>query len=201
MNNSQKIKRLVGISILSAIVVVLQLISNYIPFGPVSITLALIPIVVGAIVYGPYGGFILGLVLGVMVCTAPTTAGFLQFTFFGTVIVCLLKSSIAGLIAGYVFKWIRNYNLILAIVLASLIVPIVNTGLFAVASLTIFLPLIEKAANAENVNAVYYLFIGMIGYNFIIEFLVNSILSPVVIRIVELYGIHKKIGSDVNLTK
>ena len=46
--NSQKIKRMVGIASLAAVVVVLQLIANYIPGpGGVSITLALIPLVIG----------------------------------------------------------------------------------------------------------------------------------------------------------
>ena len=58
MNNSRKIRRMVGLAALASMIVVLQLISNYIQFGPVSITLALIPNVVGAILYGPKGGFV-----------------------------------------------------------------------------------------------------------------------------------------------
>ena len=91
MNNSQKIKQMVGLSLLASLVVVLQLVSPYIPLGPVTITLALIPIAVGAVIYGPTGGFILGCVLGVLVCVDPTTTVFLQYSFIGTVIVCRLK--------------------------------------------------------------------------------------------------------------
>ena len=97
MNNSQKIRRMVGLAALASMIVVLQLISNYIQFGPVSITLALIPIVVGAILYGPKGGFILGLIEGVMVITAPSTLGlFMPFSAVGTILVCLLKSVLGG---------------------------------------------------------------------------------------------------------
>ena len=49
-NKSLKIKRITGIAVFAALVVVLQLFSNYVQFGPVSITLALIPIVVGSII-------------------------------------------------------------------------------------------------------------------------------------------------------
>ena len=56
--NSEKVKELVGISVLAAIVVVLQLISNFILPSNLPLTLALIPIVVGSIIYGPKGGFI-----------------------------------------------------------------------------------------------------------------------------------------------
>ena len=47
MNNSKKIKRMVGIASLAAIVAVLQLLSTVIKLGPFSITLALIPLVIG----------------------------------------------------------------------------------------------------------------------------------------------------------
>ena len=63
MKNSIMIKRLVGISILTALVVVLQLLGNYITIGTVNITLALIPIAVGAILYGPVAGLFLGFLL------------------------------------------------------------------------------------------------------------------------------------------
>ena len=196
MINKLKIQRLVGIATLAAFVVVLQLISNYIQFGPVSITLALIPIVIGAIVYGPSAGFILGVVHGVIVTTAPATISlFMPYTVFGTIVVCLLKSGLAGLASGYVFKLFSKKNINLAVILASIVVPIVNTGLFSVACLTIFKDLI--AGFAQDANVISYLFLTFIGYNFLIEFFVNSVLSPVLIRIVRMYDVHKKFGSDV----
>ena len=198
-NNSLKIKRMVGLATLSAIVVVLQVFSNYIQFGPVSITLALIPIVIGAIVYGPKGGFVLGLFHGAIVCTAPATIGlFMPITVFGTVVVCLLKSSIAGLASGYVFILFKKYKLV-SVVLASIVVPIVNTGLFTIACYTIFEPLITGFAEEAGLNFAYYFFFIFIGYNFIIEFVVNSVLSPVVLRIVTMYNIDEKFGSKVEL--
>ena len=52
------IKRMVGIALLMAMVVVLQFVSGMIPpiFGIVSISLALIPVVFGAAVFGPGAG-------------------------------------------------------------------------------------------------------------------------------------------------
>ena len=188
MNNSQKIKNMVGLSILAALVVVLQLVSPYIPLGPVTITLALIPIAVGAVVYGPKGGFILGCVLGFLVCIDPTTTLFLQYSFIGTIFVCMLKSSLAGLIAGIAFKFISKLNTVVAIIVASILVPIINTGLFALAGLTIFMPLIEDWAGGNGPQAISFLFLTMIGSNFIFEFLINSVLSPIVVRIVKMFN-------------
>ena len=47
---TEKIKKMVGIALMMAIVVVLQLLGQFIKFGPVSISLVLVPIVVGAAV-------------------------------------------------------------------------------------------------------------------------------------------------------
>ena len=48
MKNRSKIRRLTGIAIFTALVVVLQLLGSFIKFGPFSVSLTLIPIVVGA---------------------------------------------------------------------------------------------------------------------------------------------------------
>ena len=52
MNNSNgKTRRLAGLALFTAIVVVLQLLGSFIKFGPFAVSLVLIPIVVGAAVY------------------------------------------------------------------------------------------------------------------------------------------------------
>ena len=67
---NEKTKTLVGTGILTAIVIVLQALAIGIKFGPFSITLVLIPIVVGAALYGYKAGAWLGLGCGVVVlCT------------------------------------------------------------------------------------------------------------------------------------
>lgn len=76
MKNRLLIKKMTGIAMLAVLVCIFALISNYITIGSVNITLSLIPIVIGAIVFGPLAGFILGLVNGVMVLLAPSTALF-----------------------------------------------------------------------------------------------------------------------------
>lgn len=48
-----RVKRMTGISILAAVTIVLALISNNVTIATVNINLALIPIVVGACIYGP----------------------------------------------------------------------------------------------------------------------------------------------------
>lgn len=99
MKNSKKIQRMVGIASLAAITAVLQVIANYITFGPVSITLALIPLVIGAILYGPWAGAFLGALMGAIILSAPSTAAFLVVNPFATVVLCLIKTGVAGLVS------------------------------------------------------------------------------------------------------
>ena len=185
--NREKVKELVGISVLASIVVVLQLISNYILPSNLAITLALIPIVVGSILYGPKGGLILGSVMGIVVCTAPTTVMFLQYSIVGTILVCLLKSAIAGCAAGFIYKSLSKKNKKTAIILSTISVPIINTALFTLGAFTIFLPVIEQEAAKYAVDAITLVFLGYIGFNFVLEFTLNLVLSPIVVRIVDMY--------------
>ena len=67
VKNRERIFKMVGIAMLSAIVVILQLLGSFIKFGPFSISLVLVPIVVGAGVYGLGAGTWLGFVFAITV--------------------------------------------------------------------------------------------------------------------------------------
>jgi len=197
MNNSLKIKKMVGIASLAAIVAVLQLIANYITFGPVSITLALIPLIIGAILYGPSGGAILGGLMGLIILTAPSTGSFLAINPIVTVLLCVIKTSVAGMVSGYIFKGLRKINLKLGVVLASIAAPLVNTGIFAVGCILFYMPSITTWAG-EGANAYAFLFLSMIGINFIIEFVINSVLSPIVLYIVKIISTNFNMGTNLD---
>ena len=64
-------KKIAGVGLLTALVVVLQLLGSFIKFGTVSISLVLIPIVVGAALYGVGAGAWLGGVFAVVVLCQP----------------------------------------------------------------------------------------------------------------------------------
>lgn len=184
---NDKIRKITGIAVFICLVVVLQLFSNYVTFGPVSITLALIPIVVGSIIYGPLAGFILGAVCGVIIFFGPgTIALFWPYGIIKTFILCILKTGLAGLGSGYIYKLLNNKNNKLAVVLSSISVPIINTGIFALGALFLYKDLLLSLAPAGQ-NILVFLIVGFIGFNFIIEFVVNSSLSPVVLRLVNIW--------------
>ena len=171
---------MVGIAIMSAIVVILQLLGSFIKIGPVSISLVLIPIVVGAAMYGPGAGAVLGGVFAVVVLLQPDTAFFYGVHYFGTVITVLVKGILAGWLSGLVFKAFSKVNEWLAVLMAAVVCPIINTGFFALGCKLFFW---DALAELGGGNAVVYLFTVMIGFNFIAEFITNLICSPVVVRI------------------
>ena len=179
MKNS-KVHRMAGIAILSAIVVVLQLLGSFIKFGPVSVSLVLIPIAVGAAMYGPKAGAVLGAVFSIVVLLQPDTAFFYGVSFFGTVITVLAKGTLAGWLSGLVFQTLRSRNEWLAVGAAAAVCPLVNTGLFALGSRLFFW---DALAEMGGGNALVFLLTVMIGFNFLAEFATNVVCSPVILRI------------------
>lgn len=180
MKKDKKIKKMAMMASLTALTVVLQLIANYIVIGTVSINLALIPLVVAAILYGPLGGGFIGLVIGALILTAPSTGFFLGHNALATVFLCLLKTSLAGVVVGGLFRILKKFRLDVAVILSALIVPIVNTALFFVGCLIWFLPLYGGTAN-EAVGAILS---SIISINFLIEFLMTAILSPTLVYLI-----------------
>lgn len=178
-----KVSRMVGIALMAAIVVVLQLLGSFIKFGSVSISLVLIPIVVGAAMYGPSAGAILGSVFSVVVLMQPDTAFFYGISFFGTVLTVLVKGTMAGFLAGLVYQLLCKKNQWLAVIASAVVCPVVNTGLFSLGCRLFFW---DAFAEMGDGNALMILLTVMIGFNFFAELGANMICSPVILRILHL---------------
>ena len=194
MKATQKTRRLVGIAALAAIIIILQT-SVLIPLGPFFITLTLVPLIIGAILYGPVAGASLGAIFGVVVAIQVVTGaqGVIAFTMFEflpviTLALCIIKGAVAGWVAGLIHKLLTSFGKSkLGIVLATLACPIVNTGLFVI-GLFLFYGKLTATWTAEYGYASIFAFImvGMVGLNFLVEFAINVLLSPAVLRIIAL---------------
>ena len=186
-NTRIKTKTLTGVALFTAIVVVLQLLGSFIRFGPFSISLVLIPIVVGAAMYGAAAGAWLGLVFGVVVLLSGDAAAFLAVNPVGTIITVLVKGLAAGWCAGLVYRALEDKNRYLAVIAAAIVCPIVNTGLFLVGCKLFFMETITAWAESLGfASAGAYLILGMVGLNFLVEMGTDIILSPVVMRIIRI---------------
>ena len=182
-----KTKKIVGIGLFTAIVVALQLMGGAIRFGVFSISLVLVPIVVGAAVYGWKAGAWLGFIFGGAVLLSGDAAAFLAVNELGTILVVLLKGTACGLCAGAVYLALRKVNKLLAVLCAAVVCPIVNTGIFLLGCYVFFLPTVtEWGAAAGFANAGAYMIFGLTGINFIIELGVNLVLAPVITRLIRI---------------
>lgn len=176
--------KLVGTALLTAIVVVLQLVGGAIKVGTFSISLVLMPIVVGAALFGIWSGAWLGFVFGVMVMATGDAALFLAVNVPGTIITVLAKGILAGLAAGAVYKLLEKKNKYVATLLASIASPVVNTGVFLIGCAVFFLDTIKSWAGDGPVFQ--YMIVGLVGVNFILELAINLVLNPVIVRIVDI---------------
>ena len=122
-NDHTRIRTLTGTAMLTAIIIVLQLIGSYIKFGQFSISLVLIPIVLGAALFGVASGTWLGLAFGIVVLISGDAALFMAINPIGTVITVLLKGVLAGAASAAVYRLVEKKSRFEAVVFASLVVP------------------------------------------------------------------------------
>ena len=186
-NTHSKTFMLVGLGILTAIIVVLQVVTTYFPTKPFAITLALIPIVIGSAVYGAGAGAYLGAVFSVVVlimCAAGADAGGAMVFYANPVmciLLCMLKGSAAGFVAGLIYNAVSKKNQILGAVLAAFSAPIVNTGIFVIGLMIFFRDTL--AAWAGETDILLFVIMGLTGVNFLVELGVNMILCPVIVKV------------------
>lgn len=183
-------RKLTGLAILTALVVILQFLPIKGPFF--LITLTLIPIVIGSALYGAFSGAWLGFIFGVTVLLSGDAAAFLTINIPGTIATVLVKGTLAGLAAGLVYKLASKVNRYFGVICSALVAPVVNTGIFLLGCRLFFMDTVNgwaAASGYENVGA--YMILSLVGINFLIELGVDLVCSPVILRLI---NIRKKEG-------
>lgn len=206
MNNKEKgfftARNLTFTAILVALVVVMQSFGATVSFGTVSLNFTLIPIALGAILLGKWGGSIVGLACGIVV-SIQVAEGLVPFysliwsaTPVWALLTSLVKTTVAGFLAGLVYEPIAKKNEIVAIFVSSAIVPVVNTALFIVGCLLMKEPI---STISGGTNLLEFILVGLVTFNFFIELGINLLVAPSLHRILKAMGITKektKIVSD-----
>ena len=178
-----KTQKIVGIGLFTAIVVALQLLAASIKFGPFSITLVLAPIVIGAALYGVGAGAWLGIAFGLSVLISGDAAAFMTINPAGTVITVLLKGMLAGLAAGLIYKALEKANKTVAVVLAGIACPIVNTGIFLAGCYLFFQEWLVSVFGTTGFATVVT---GLVSVNFAVELGINMVLASVIVRVIDI---------------
>ena len=183
MKKNTKTSKVVGLGLFTAIVVVLQFLGSFIKFGPFSITLVLAPIVIGAALYGIGAGGYLGLVFGATVLISGDAAAFLTINPIGTVIIVLLKGMLAGLAAGLIYSLISKASSLAGVIVAGIVCPIVNTGIFLAGCYIFFQEWLVAVFGTTGFVTVVA---GLVGVNFLVELGINMVLSTAIVKIIDL---------------
>ena len=189
MNNKKGFfttKNVVGLAVLVALLVVLNLLSTVFKIIT-NVNLTLIPIVLGALLMGVKGGLILGLISGLMTFLFGVLGvdPFTNILFVNspvlTFLTCVVKITVAGAVAGWVYEIVKSKNKHVAVFIASAIVPVINTLIFILGALTMY----DTIANNFSQDVLYFLVIVCAGVNFLIELGINLVVAPAIYSVVK----------------
>mgnify|MGYP001633396665 CR=1 FL=1 len=180
MNNGKQkgnTRRMTGLAIFTAIIVVLQVLCTFVRFGPFSITLALAPIIIATAIYGKGAGAYLGGVFGLVVLML-----LMSINPVACILICIVKGAAAGFLAGLCYEAIAKKNDKTAVIVSGIVCPVVNTGLFILGMLVFFFDTISGWAGGQNM--LLYIIVGLTGVNFLVELGVNVLLAAGIERII-----------------
>lgn len=187
MTNTKKMttQTMVMGAILTALVIVLQYISLVVKVGPVPLTLVLVPVIIGAASGGCGMGAWQGFVFGFAVLISGAGEPFFTINPLGTIVTVLVKGTACGYLAGLAYKALEKHNRYIAVAVASVVCPVVNTGVFFIGCLIFFMPMVTEwaAAGGFGDNVALYMFVGLAGINFLVELGTNIILNPIITRL------------------
>lgn len=182
-----KTETLVLMALFTALVALLAYFGGFIKIGGLaSISLTLIPVVLGAALCGPLAGAWLGGVAGAIFFATADAAFWFGLSIPGTIITVMLKGILSGLCAGVAYKLLEKFNQYLAVVVSAVVCPVVNTGIFLLGCLVFFIDTVKGGALAEGMSVGGYLIIAFVGLNFVFELLTNVVLSPTIVRILNI---------------
>jgi len=179
--------------LLTALVVVLQFMGTFIHLGPFSISLVLIPIVIGAAACGVGVSTWLGLVFGMVVLLNGDAAAFLAVDALGTLFTVLGKGMACGLAAGLTYRALAGVKPQLAVLAAAIVCPVANTGVFLLGCKLFFMDIVAAMAQSFGFTGSlgHYMLFVMAGGNFLFELTTNIILAPLVVRLLKIRKLQK----------
>ncbi|MBE6650052.1 MAG: ECF transporter S component [Ruminococcaceae bacterium] len=187
MNTKNKTQTMVLLALLTAIVAVLSYLGGFIKIGGfASISLTLVPVVIGSAICGPLAGAWLGGVAGAIFFTTADAAFWVGMSIPGTVITVMIKGILSGYLAGVVYKLLEKKNRYLAVISGAIVCPVVNTGIFLLGCRIFFFDFVKGSAVAEGMSSFAWMLVFFVGLNFVFELLVNIILSPGILRIINI---------------
>lgn len=186
-NSREATKRLALLALLTALVALLAYLGGFVKIGSfASISLTLIPVVLGAALCGPAAGAWLGGVAGAVFFMTADAAFWLGLSVAGTIITVMVKGILSGLLAGLAYRALEKVNRYVAVLVAAVVCPVVNTGIFLLGCFVFFMDAVNAGALAESMSVGGYIIVFYVGLNFVFELLSNILLSPTIVRLINI---------------
>ena len=95
---------------------------------------------------------------------------------------------LAGLAAGIVYSLLKRRNKYVAMLVAAIVCPLVNTGIFIACMLLFFVDILASWAQGGEIFA--YILTGLVVANLLPELLINVVFSPASVRITNVIEKH-----------
>ncbi len=189
-NKTNRTRYLVELALMAAIIFIMAFTPlGYLRTPGLSITFLTVPVAVGAIILGPGGGAVCGLVFGVtslIQCFMGGTFGsmLLGINPLGTAFTCIVPRVLEGLLCGLVFRGIRKISKNSAYLAASLACPLLNTLFFMSAMVLIFYrtEYIQGFVQALGVSNPFTFAVAFVGVQGLIEAAVCFVIAGAVSR-------------------
>lgn len=182
MNTNKDLYKLIYLSLFSAIIVVMTIVpyTGYISFGvTLSITTIHIPVIIGSILLGPSGGFILGLVWGTSNLMKALSSGSPEALIFMNPLISVVPRILVGLFIGilsyYLLNKFKNKNV--AFISFGILGTLANT-VFVISAIGLF-------ANETIIPAsktILSILKTIVALNGTVEILLAVIIVPVIIN-------------------
>lgn len=202
ITKNQNTLRMVQLGLFTAIILLMAFTPlGYIKTPGLEITLLVVPVTVGAILFGPTGGAILGGIFGLtsfLQCFGMSAFGavLLNINPIGTFIVTVVSRILMGWLTGLAFRAFRKSRAVkgIAYAAASLAGPLLNTLLFMTTLLLFFYntEYIQSIAKSLGTGNIFAFVIAFVGINGLIEAAVCFVLGTAVSKAVDLFS--KKSG-------
>ena len=191
-NTTQRTRYMVELALMSAIIFLMAFTPlGYFRTPGISITFLTVPVAVGAIILGPKGGAVCGLVFGItslIQCFMGGSFGsmLLGINPVGTAFTCIVPRILEGLLCGLVFQAIRkgSSSKNSAYLAASLACPLLNTVFFMSAVVLIFYhtEYIQGIVTALGVTNPFMFVLAFVGIQGLIEAGVCFVIASAVSR-------------------
>lgn len=185
---NKKTLHLALLAIFTALIVLLSFF-GYIQIGPLSITIVMIPVVIGAILMGPAAGAYFGAIFGLTSffrCFGLEAFGTALLTVnpFFTFIVCLVPRVLMGWLVGVIFKGLQKIDRtkFLSYAISSLCGALLNTVLFMTA-LILFFGNSSVILDLQGAMPLFEFLVAFVGLNGLIEAIVCFVLGTTISKV------------------